>query len=351
MLSGVLRRVPAVAVVLLAGAEAAMAAAPKPPYRTETWPKTRQLVWSSPGRGGKFASAAGWLEDGKPAGRGPDKATDLVLPEAKAPYVVRARRGNACRHLTIGKNAAIVAGHREGPFQAWGNVWVKEGGRVHFIDIVGAKHTYLRLDGGAFGGFRFTPKGLSDPWKQTCSAHIHHKMQVTKFKDGSVEFIGKMAAGDEFYLSRGRMILSGEFRWSGATAKGAFEIFDGATLEIQSGACLVPHRPTSSMGIFNVSVYKGGTLQAGSPERPLTRDAFIRLGFEGKSNSGRGGMYAAVGSKIKVYSADPAKARLVITAATHAGKPSAEGATKGIEVQLAGEMDLTGCATFFDGAT
>jgi hypothetical protein len=314
-----------------------------PAYETETWPEARELVWANPGKGGSFRDARNWLEDGKPASARPDRETDLVLPASEKTYVVKASRGCYCRHITIEKNAAVVAAHGGGPFTVWGNCWVKEGGRVHFVDVVGPKHTYFRLDGGEWGGYRFTPRGLPDPWKQTASSHIHHKMQVTKFGGGSVEFIGNVGIGDEFYLSRGKMIVSGEFRYNGAgSGKGTFEIFDGATLELQSGGALAPHKARSSMNIFNMSIYRGGTLQAGSPERPLTADAYLRLGFEGKANSGRNGLYCGKGSKIRVFSADPEKARLVVTAAVHAGNPSAEGDSRGIEVHLGGDVELDG---------
>jgi hypothetical protein len=224
----------------------------------------------------------------------------------------------------------------------WGNCWVKEGGRIHFVDVVGPKHTFFRLDGGEWGKFRFTPSGLSDPWKQTPSSHIHHKMQITKFDGGSVEFLGNCAIGDEFYLSRGKMIISGEFRYNAAAGKGTFEVFDGAVLELQSGGAVAPHKAFSSMNIYNMSVYKGGTIQAGSPERPLTSDAYLRLGHEGKANSGRTGLYCAEGSTIRVYSADPKKARLVFTGVEHAGSPAASGDSKGIEIHLAGDVQLDG---------
>lgn len=314
----------------------------RPAYETEVWPRTRLLVWADPGKGGNFRDARSWLEGGRPAGRGPDKDTDLLLPEADKTYVVKARRGCHCRHLTIERNAAVIAGHREGPFTVWGNCWVKEGGRIHFVDVVGPKHTFFRLDGGEWGKYRWTANGLPDPWKQSASSHIHHKMQVSKGKSGSVEFIGNIAIGDEFYLCRGRMIVNGEFRYNASAGKGTFEIFDGATLELGSGSAVAPHKPGSSMNIFNISVYKGGALQAGSPERPIEKDACVKLGFIGKANSGRTGLYCSKGSTIRVYSTDPEKARLVFTAVDHTGTPAAHKDEKGIEVHLAGDVEMDG---------
>jgi len=311
-------------------------------YRTQSWPKARLLVWATPGKGGSFRSAGSWLEGGKRASKGPDRETDILLPASDKPYVVNSRRGDHCRHVTLRRNAGVVAGHAGGPFTAWGNVWVHDGGRVHFIDIVGPGHTFFRLDGGEFGRFRFTPRGLPNPWKDSCSAHIHHKMQVTKFNDGSVEFLGNLAVGDEFYLSRGRMIVSGEFRWSGSAGKGVFEVFDGATLELQAGGAVAPHRPRSAMRLFNLNIYKGGTLRGGSPQRPLTGDAFIRLGTEGGANSGVSGLYMAEGSTLRVHTKDPAKARLALTAVAHAGEPEASGDGQGLDLQFGGDAALKG---------
>ena len=308
-----------------------------PAYKKEVWPQAKLLVWANPGQGGNFRDAKNWK-----GGSAPNKNTDILLPAADKPYIVHASRGSFCRHCTIEKNAAIIGKHGGGPFTVWGNCWVKEGGRVHFVDVVGPKHTFFRLDGGEFGKFRFTPSGLSDPWNQTPSSHIHHKMQVTKFAGGSVEFMGNVAIGDEFYLSRGKMIVSGEFRYNAAAGKGTFEIFDGAVLELQTGGRVAPHKAFSRMNIYNMSVYRGGTLQAGSPERPLTGDTYLRLGFDGAPNSGRNGLYCAEGSKIRVYSADPKKARLVITGVEHTGDPTASGDSKGIEIHVGGDVELDG---------
>jgi hypothetical protein len=312
----------------------------RPAYELEKWPRVPLLVWANPGKDGGFNDAANWNGGGRP-----NEETDVLLPASEKPYTVKAPRGSRCRHLTIEKNAAIIGTHGGSPFAVWGNCHIKEGGRIHFVDVMGPKHTYFRLDGGEFTKYRWTAKGWGGPWAQpTATSQIHHKMQIAKFSGGSVEFIGNVGIGDEFYLSRGRMIIGpkSEFRYNGSAGKGTFEIFDGATLELQSGAAVAPHKAVSSMNIFNLSIYRGGTLQAGSPRRPLTEDAYVRLGYDGKPGSGRNGMYCANGSAIKVYSRDPKTTRLVFTAVTHAGTASAEGDQRGIEVHLGGRIDLEG---------
>ena len=95
-------------------------------------------------------------------------------------------------------------------------------------------------------------------------------------------------------------------------------------------------------------------IQAGSPERPLTEDAYLLLGFAENDKPGRTGLFSAVGSMIRVYSSDPAKARLVISATSSVdgfhtgvgnpvGNPTEKAAgNKGIAMQLAGDVQLDG---------
>jgi hypothetical protein len=360
------------AMMLMAfGAGAGEAAkAGRPAFETETWPATRKLVWADPGKGGAMNMPKNWTEGGKPAVKPPDKDTDLDLPDSDTPYVVApASSGRplaACRHLTIGRNAAMVGPDRSGTFEVWGNLWVKTGGMVHYVNIAGTKNTFARMDGAEYpvegdqAIYRFTDriKDRNNPWAFHSRTHIHHKMMVTKFEGGSVEFLGKMGIGDELYVCRGKMIIGpdAEFRYNGVTGKGTFEVFDGATLELQSGATLATYFNESAHNVFQVSVYKGGTIQAGSPERPIAKDAYLLLGFGRKATgSGAAGLYSAEGSKIRVYSSDPAKARLVLSSITSRadfrdgkgkliGKPeeAASGDKAGIEMHLAGDVDLDG---------
>ena len=312
-------------------------AAAKPAYETETWPKATLLVYDP--------AAKKWTKNGKSTSEKPNRNTDILLPAAEKPYTLSGNRKFHCRHVTIEKNACLLGAHGGGPVFVWGNCHVKEGGRIHFVDVVGEKHTYFKLDGGEHTKYVYTAERWKGPWLQPCAtAQIHHKMQVTKAETGSVEFIGNVGIGDEFYLSRGKMIIGpdSEFRYNGSTAKGTFEIFDGGILELQSGAAVAPHKARSSMKLFNISVYRGGVLQAGSPERPLTKDAYVRLGFDGKANSGRNGLYLGKGGCIKVHSSNPSKARLVFEAVNHVSGAGAQGNSKGIELHLGGETDCDG---------
>ena len=60
--------------------------------------------------------------------------------------------------------------------------------------------------------------------------------------------------------------------------KGMLEgLVDGGILELQSGACVAPFIGSNRKSVYNVNIYRNGTLQAGSPERPLVRDARLLL--------------------------------------------------------------------------
>jgi hypothetical protein len=329
-------------------------------YETEEWPAARKLVWASPGEDGSFQDARAWKDakTGRPAGKPPDRDTDVVLPASAKPYTVKTSSKCNCRHIVVEKNALAVGYHNSyNNLNIWGNCWVKKGGRIHFIDIVGPKHTYLRVDNpfpapGDRGTYHFTPKGYrNDP--RYAPSHIHHKMSVCKYRGASVELLGTVGIGDEFYLTKGKVIIGpgAQFRYKGSTNKGTFEIFDGGTLEMQSGGQLAPFN-NSGTAALNLSIYRGGTLQAGSPERPLTSDAYVMLGMGGGESVG---LYAAKQSAIRVHTTDPKKARLVFTSINSredfcdgkgrrnadAGK-KAEGAGYGLILRFAGEAELNG---------
>jgi hypothetical protein len=337
------------------------AASTRPAYETQDWPAAPLLVWN--------VKDKRWMEDGKPTGRQPDRNTDVLLPESPTRYMVDLRE---VRHLTIERNAHVKGGSHAGPMWIWGNTHIKDGGQLLFCNLRGPRHTFFRIDAGEYpspGGkrtYQFTPGwGKSgdgtnlDLLAGLCRTDITHKFQVCKYEGGSVTFLGKIGVEDEVQVQYGRMIIGpdSEFRYNGAVDKACFEVFDGATLELQSGATLAPFKNECSMGLFNVDVYRGGTLQAGSPEHPLTKDAYVLLGFSGAGiDSGKTGIYCAKGSTVRIYSADPAKARLVFSSITsradfYDGRGKAVGDPavkaddgKGIVLNFGGVTDFDGVA-------
>jgi hypothetical protein len=333
-----------------------------PAYEQEIWPPGRTLVWAHPGRSGAIDDPNWWTtQDGKAVTAAPDRNTDIVLPAGEQIYEVKGGRTNQVRHVTIEKNAVLTGGHRN-EVEIWGNCRVKKDGHVKFISIRGDKHTFFRVEEAEFpnpsNGRVYMHPSRRLPLEEQSRSQISHKFQVCKYGTASVEFLGNAGVSDEVMLQHGKMIISGDFRYSGVTGKGAFEIYDGAILEIQSGGRLAPFVSANSKAVYNVNIYRNGVVQAGSPERPLTSDAHLLLGFAENGKPGRTGLYAALGSVVRVYTTDPGKARLVVSSITSVpgfcdglGKMVAnpqEGAkgNKGIAMQLAGDCRFDGA--FFD---
>lgn len=326
----------------------------EPLYKTETWPDAEVLVWASPGKSGNLDQAKNWkTQNGKPAKSAPNRDTDIILPAAKKFYDVKGSRNTQVRHATVESGARLGGGHRD-ELEVWGNLNVEPGGKVLYISIRGSKHTYIHLKDAEFptkqNGMSLAHPSTRISGPQQCPSQISHKFQVAKVGTASVEVLGNLAISDEIMLQRGRMIVSGDLRYSGITGKGALEIYDGGILEIQSGGRVAPFDSANSKAIYNINVYRNGTIQAGSPERPLTSDAYLLLGFAKNDKPGRTGLYAALGSVIRVYSADPNNARLVVSSITsvedfHNGKGQPQGnpgkkasGNEGIALQLAGDV-------------
>ncbi|MGC6464008.1 MAG: chitobiase/beta-hexosaminidase C-terminal domain-containing protein [Akkermansiaceae bacterium] len=334
----------------------AVQAAVKPAYQTQEWPQARKLIWAKPGVGGNIAEVKNWkTAAGQPAKKAPDRDTDIVLPKSKKIYDVKGSRTNQVRHVMVESGARFGGGHRN-EVEIWGNLEVQPGGRVLYISIRGTKHTYVHLIGAEFPS-KENGQTLAHPSTRVaaakqCASQISHKFQIAKVGTASVEFFGNAAISDEVMLQKGRLIVSGDFRWSGITGKGSLEIYDGGILEIQSGGRVGPFDSSNRKAVFNLNVYRNGTIQAGSPERPLTKDAYLLLGFAENDKPGRTGLYAGLGSMIRVYSSNPEKAKLVVSSITSVPgfangrgqsvgdpKEKAKG-IKGIAMQLAGDVDF-----------
>ncbi|MCM2373733.1 chitobiase/beta-hexosaminidase C-terminal domain-containing protein [Aporhodopirellula aestuarii] len=328
-----------------------------PAHETEAWSPGRLLTWATPGVSGKIDEASNWIENGRPADKAPDRETDVVLPAADEIYTVTGGRNHQVRHVTIKKNARLKGGHRN-EVEIWGNVDVLPEGMIRYVSVVGGKHTYFRVEGSEFpnpqNGHAFQHPSRRLPEEQLSRAQLSHKFQVCKYGTASVEFYGNLGVSDEVMLQHGKMIISGDFRFSGVTNKGTLEVYDGGILEIQTGGRVGPFMPENNKNVYNISVYRNGVIQAGSPERPLTGDAYLLLGFGDNEKLGHTGLYTAVGSMMRVYSSDPTKARLVVQATASVadfrdglgqlvGNPDVKANGKnGIAMQLGGDVELDG---------
>lgn len=277
----------------------------KAAFVKQPWPKTRVLVWAKPG-GGETKDgweAKYWLENGKPTTEPFDEDTDLVFPDfPSGMYWVHLTEGRkyqpaSFRHLTVGRGAGII-----GHFSVGGNTWIRQGGMVRYLDsTVGKQNTFLRNDNGDIQ--------LVD--------HFHFK----KVPMASCELIGKYSSDDNWQIYSGLMILAPDSHISAGNRTDP-EIHENAALALMSGAYFT-RRLNCDWGH---DLIVKGKFSAGLPDRPLTRDARLGLGYKSKGSlinntTERGnrtaspddfGMLVVETGSFKVFTAAPAEARLII---------------------------------------
>ncbi len=270
----------------------------------QAWPKTRVLVWAKPG-GGETKDgweAKYWLENGKPATEPFDEDTDLVFPDfPSGMYWVHLTEGRkyqpaSFRHLTVGRGAGIV-----GHFSVGGNTWIRQGGMVRYLDsCVGKENTFLRNDNGDIQ--------LVD--------HFHFKKGPT----ASCELIGKYSSDDNWQIYSGLMILAPDSQISAGNRTDP-EVHESAALALMSGSYFT-RRLNCDWG---KDLIVNGKFSAGLPDRPLTRDARLGLGYKSKgasinstksANRNPGpddfGLMVSESGSFRVFTAAPAKARLIV---------------------------------------
>ena len=316
---------------------AAPAVAVKPAYETETWDDGRTLTWAKPGEGGAGGEPANWMEDGRPAMLPPDDEADLVLPDADKPYTVDFGTYSKfkARSITIGRDGHI----NSYGYELTGNLWVKAGASISAKKpavFTGIKHTFVRNDNGGDGPGRRGGGGTT---------RIGQYITVNKYKGGSVEFVGHVTATDELTVNSGTAIIAPDAMLQAGPAS-VQTIGPEATLLLLSGAFFGKH--TNNAASPDDIVVRG-CLMAGSPDRPLTKDATLGVSFK-KVDAGKplGGLRVETGGRLQIHSQDPAKARLVIrwhgngasAAATAVGRSAAPAPLFGITIL--GEADING---------
>ena len=194
-------------------------------FQEEQWEKGRVLIWNverslEQGAGTRRSKVDGsdpanWIDaaTGKAAASLPDMQTDIVLPDSDVPYTASLRhpdiRNVFCRHVTIGRNAALAPLYARGGFQIAGNLWIRPGGAIKngmwTLLFIGDKHTFVRYDWPRDGELRklhnerrITPyEKHGDPrkqpwWNNLIATYMRH----TKSENASTEVIGFVSLAD-----------------------------------------------------------------------------------------------------------------------------------------------------------
>jgi len=277
--------------------------AAKRPYETETWsPPARRLMWAHPGKSWPEdkemnpKDPKNWLDmaTGQPAAALPDENTDVLFPACDKPYGVHAawsggRLNLAFRHLVIQKNASFSLEN----YEVWGNLWIQEGGSMgshHASTHKGSKHTFVFNE-------------------NKDRSNIAQYIIVNKYKGASVWFIGNISATDELSINEGTAVIGPHSKMT-AGPNSIQNIGPEATLALLSGASFGKGTNNAQS---HVDILVKGHISAGTPECPLTKDAFLGLSFKDAAGApGAKGLIVEPKGVIRVYSKDPATARLVI---------------------------------------
>jgi hypothetical protein len=320
----------------------------KPPYANETWEAPRQLlVWARPGSAGRFSSAENWLLNGttpKTLAKteiwsGPswhrgrratdlDKDTDILMPAAAKSYRVSDRGSYLARHISVEAGASL---HRN-INSAYGNVWVAQEGRLDgggCATLRGTKHTFFINGNPHNGGEPRTPGAFRRLMKS--AKHFARKWIVRKDDPAaSISMIGTIRSGDETHWLRGVTILEEDCVIS-IGGRCTQTVGRDAKLIMKSGSVL----GKNGNQLYKDDMRLKGAFLVGTPEEPITRNCYLglsikdpegtypksdrrpgRSGFRlkgtGASTHGQG-LLVAPGATMRVHTADPGKAKLVVT--------------------------------------
>ncbi len=267
----------------------------KTAYFAQKWEPARLLAWAKKGNHYESVLAAGnWMENDKPASKGPDENTDVVFPDADALCRVGADTGTLkARHITIGRNVQVTTRG----LSVTGSIWVRESGglRCRNPGFTGGQHSFARND----------------------SSLVQFKMpHCTKQANASVEFLGPWGNADGLYVASGTMIIGPDSSFY-AGERHQNTVCPKARLILMSGSrfqTVIPKLTEYDLDVF-------GDVLAGTPERPLTQDAHFSLNFKARGAIERKGspwgerddcgLLLREEGSIAVHSADPKRARLV----------------------------------------
>jgi len=332
-------------------------------YGSFEWPGAPLMVWRHPGRSGSRFVGANWLDEtGRPffdpplgtSSEGPDTpAVDILLPAADDFYqAVGDRPSWRCRHLTIESNAHFFLTYNIG-----GNLWMKDGSGMQapwfgmYSNEQPGVHRFLRFDGMRLGrpGRSGVPPRV-DSAEQTISQWGRYQTGP----GGTLEIIGTHMVNDHFFIGgEGRTIMSEGSHLAPLAARAAFWIQPGGTVVMLQDARIGVESSATDRACIPVLV--SGTLEIGTPERPITRDMdFPLAGMEvdkinrqpGENMRGSGvSLLVGKEGRLRIHSIDPGKARVVFRMhdserARTRGKRW--GDPEGIVLSFAGEAELDG---------
>ena len=312
-------------------------------FLKQKWPEAKRLlIWGLVDENGGSASgdpriAAHWIDaaTGKPAATPPDMDTDVILPDSDRPYRVQVARGAqvfACRHLTLGRNVVFkpTAG---GSLAVFGNLWIRPGAEMHVyrtLSFVGGADTFFRQDWPEDGKLRrlhdertplpYDPDETRDTapwWAGNVTRYFGHDKP-----GGTTEVIGYFKTGDEVRINAGTFIVGRDSRFlCGGISTAA--IGNGATLALMDGAM---HGHACNQSECDCVVAEGGAITAGTPDRPIQRDAHVGVGFRNWMNmafpdqpdgpragtSAYGALSGSFSGKLAAYPAPSSDAKLVV---------------------------------------
>jgi len=294
-------------------------------------PPKRVLVWAKPGTDGGAQGVdplapASWTDQatGQPASSLPDLETDIVIPAAPMDYTVdfqnpghgKKEKMLSARCVTVGAKVRLNAADAT----VRGHVWVQNGG--HFmVDVTlyftGPDHTFYRNDNAAI-----QPDPMGRDRTYLCQYLNLDKASL----DASTEFIGMFHSGDEFQILAGTMIVGADSVMEPGREASPF-IEKSGRIAVMVGGYF--GKWILDMPCCDIDI-RGGTLQGGMPDRPLTRNAIVKIGYKNFTNAKctlptnpndddkrqdlkrEPSIKLTNGASIRSYSTDIAKARLVI---------------------------------------
>ena len=274
-------------------------------FLKQKWPKARVLIWGRPGevqkRGGPKINPmdpANWIDaaTGKAADAIPDMDTDIIIPGSDKPYKVAMGLKNfACRHLTIGLNAAFSV-ESGGRFSIFGNLWIRDGGQLstwRTLRFVGKHDTFIRQEWPPDGKLKklhderlvspFDPKEKTPFWMQDGRKHrsITTYMVHDKPSGQSTEVIGYVRILDEVGIKSGVFIVGRDSRFV-SMGPSAVSVNKGAKVVMMDGAMCCHGQNQFVNRDWGVS--GGAEVTGGTPDRPLKRDAYFGVGYRNWMN-------------------------------------------------------------------